>query len=280
MLKSIFIICIGLSVLSLAIVGQASADKLSIDAAEHNNIHRTDFTELKHAGQGRVLQIIDPRTITLDDGRIIRMVGIDIPDFDLDNPGDISLQVIRILNDLLLGKQVKIWQTRSSKKGRTNRIGHQLAHITSEDKDIWVQALLIRLGLARVQTTKNNPELAEALYRLETEARSQQAGLWSMSEHVVLQPAEADNYMGEFEIVEGIVTSASINKNRIYLNFGKDWRTDFTASIAPSDRKTFNKAGYNPLQWQGRKLRLRGWIEPYNGPYIEVTHPEAVEFLD
>ncbi len=265
-------------------VGQAYATTPPISSTANNtsanDIHRTDFKDLKQTGQGRVLQIIDPRTITLDDGRVIRMTGIDIPDFALENPGEISLQTVRVLNDLLLGKQVKIWQTRSSKKGRTNRMGHNLAHLTSEDKDIWVQGLLLRLGLARVQTTKTNPELADDLYTLEVSARSQRAGLWSLPEHMVLSPAEADNFIGEFEVIEGTVTSASINKNRVFLNFGKDWRTDFTASIAPSDRKTFNKSGFNPLQWQGKTLRVRGWIEPYNGPYIEITHPEALELLD
>jgi hypothetical protein len=29
----------------------------------------------------------------------------------------------------------------------------------------------------------------------------------------------------------------------------------------------------------GREIRVRGWLEFYNGPMIEATHPEQIELL-
>ena len=35
-----------------------------------------------------------------------------------------------------------------------------------------------------------------------------------------------------------------------------------------------------PAAWQVRRLRVRGWVSSLNGPEIEVTHPEQLEWLD
>jgi len=65
----------------------------------------------------------------------------------------------------------------------------------------------------------------------------------------------------------------------VYLNFGKNWRDDFTVSIAPENKRVFSKQSINPLEWNGKILRVRGWVEDYNGAYIEIDHPQAVEVL-
>jgi micrococcal nuclease len=30
---------------------------------------------------------------------------------------------------------------------------------------------------------------------------------------------------------------------------------------------------------QGRQIRIRGWLKDWNGPMIEATHPQQIEFL-
>ncbi|MDX1711308.1 MAG: hypothetical protein R3316_09250 [Rhodovibrionaceae bacterium] len=68
-------------------------------------------------------------------------------------------------------------------------------------------------------------------------------------------------------------------RGRVYLNYGEDWRRDFTVTL---DRKTaarFRDEGIDPLAYEGRRLRVRGWVKSFNGPMIEVTHPEQIEVL-
>ena len=31
---------------------------------------------------------------------------------------------------------------------------------------------------------------------------------------------------------------------------------------------------------EGKRIRVRGWLRSYNGPVIDVTHPEQIELLD
>ena len=31
--------------------------------------------------------------------------------------------------------------------------------------------------------------------------------------------------------------------------------------------------------YEGGRVRVRGWLKSFNGPMIEVTHPEQIEIL-
>ncbi|MEE9251245.1 MAG: thermonuclease family protein, partial [Alphaproteobacteria bacterium] len=61
--------------------------------------------------------------------------------------------------------------------------------------------------------------------------------------------------------------------------FGDNWRTDFTASVAPRDRRLFEREGHDLMALEGRSVRVRGWVKLRNGPMIEITHPEQIEVL-
>ena len=83
-----------------------------------------------------------------------------------------------------------------------------------------------------------------------------------------------------FQLVEGIITSTADVRGRVYLNFGADYKTDFTVAIDKKHRKRFKKAGLDLLSLEGARVRVRGWIELTNGPVIWLDHPERLEVLD
>ena len=31
---------------------------------------------------------------------------------------------------------------------------------------------------------------------------------------------------------------------------------------------------------KGQKVRVRGWVESYNGPFIEAAHPNQIEIFN
>jgi hypothetical protein len=66
---------------------------------------------------------------------------------------------------------------------------------------------------------------------------------------------------------------------RVYLNFDKDWRKDFTVLIERKDGEAFKAVGIDPKALAGKRLRVRGWIEWRNRPMIHVTHVEQIELL-
>ncbi len=238
-----------------------------------------DFSDMRKTGAGKVIEVINPLTIKLEDGRFIHLAGLDFPDLDFYEAGDLSITAQKILEDFLINKKVIIYQTKSKDKGRSNRMGHDIAHLVRVNGYIWTQGLLLSLGVARVRTSKYNPEMAHQMLKLEKEARENKSGMWNMDEHQILTPDKAQEHIGSYQIIEGKVQNATLRKNKLYLNFGKNWRDDFTVAISAFDLKQFIKKKIDPKSWNGKLIRVRGWIRSYNGPYMEIDHAERFESL-
>lgn len=234
---------------------------------------------MRKAKPSEIIDVVSPLTLLLRNGSIVRLSGVDIPGSHSEEISPLAVTARDILKDLLAGKNVDIYQTKNKDAGRVNRMGHELAHLVRSDDDIWAQGVLLRLGLARVKTSIVNTDMAEQMLALEGSARNEGLGFWGEDDYRVLSDDEAESAIGKFAIVEGQIESVALKKNRIYINFGKDWKKDFTVSIAPEDKRIFSKAGIDPLGWGGQTIRVRGSIRHYNGPYMEVTHPAAIEFI-
>jgi hypothetical protein len=82
-----------------------------------------------------------------------------------------------------------------------------------------------------------------------------------------------------YQLVEGVVAAVGEGKSRLYLNFAKDWRSDFTVAVARKDGDAFKVEGLDITSLAGKRLRVRGFLEWRNGPMIEVTHLEQIELL-
>ncbi len=237
-----------------------------------------DFSgALKMTGKAKVVEVINPLTVRLSDDRIIHLTGLDYPDIDFHEPGPLSVTSQEILKDFLKGHVVLIYQTPSSKSGRLNRMEHSIAHLVRQKDKVWVQGLLLKLGLARTRTTLYNFELAAEMMELENYARIKEQGLWLNEEYKVLSPELANNKIDEYAIVEGKVISASMKNNKVYLNFGQNWKKDFTVAISSKDLRKFTKLHIDPKQWGGKTVRVRGWIRDYYGPFMEINHPSRFE---
>ena len=113
----------------------------------------------------------------------------------------------------------------------------------------------------------------------ERRARAAGRGIWALDYYRVRRPGEAARDVGSFQLVEGRVREVAVVRGRAYLNYGEDWRSDFTVTLTPAVRRRFESEGVSPAAYQGRRLRVRGWLKSFNGPMIEVTHPEQIEVL-
>ena len=162
--------------------------------------------------------------------------------------------------------------------------GVLLAHLEREAAPgrpaLWVQGEMLARGLARVYTFPDNRERAERMLAIERAARAARRGIWRHGNYRILHPDEAARRTGRFELVEGRVLGAATVRGRTYLNFGADWRSDFTIAVARKHRRRFSRAGIDIGALAGRRLRVRGWLKWENGPMIEATHPEQVETIE
>lgn len=145
--------------------------------------------------------------------------------------------------------------------------------------DFWLQKELLGRGLARVEISPDRTECAAELFAAETRARVVRRGLWGSSAYAVRTPQNVGLDIDTFQIVEGRVLTTNVKNGRAFLNFGSDWRTDFTAVVDPVDMGNFRATGVDPRSYAGQTIRVRGWVQRHHGPEIEVPNPQGIEVV-
>jgi hypothetical protein len=132
---------------------------------------------------------------------------------------------------------------------------------------------------ARVFSVADNRALVGDMLTLEAEARAAGRGLWADPFYRVRSADDAAGAIDSFQLVEGRVGRVATVRGLTYVDFGADWRSDFTLTIDARARRLFVAAGLAPDSLAGHRVRVRGWLKSRNGPLIDVTHPEQIELL-
>ncbi|MEX2617461.1 MAG: thermonuclease family protein [Alphaproteobacteria bacterium] len=234
---------------------------------------------LERDGSGRVVEVVDGDTLILEDGREVRLVGIQAPKLPLGRP---NFQAWPLADDArtaleTLAQDKVVYLSYGGR--RVDRYRRQLAHL-HDLEGVWIQAELLRLGMARVYSFADNRAAVGELLAFEQEARGARRGIWRHPFYYVRDAADLAGAIDGFHVVEGTVRAVATVRQWTYLNFGDDWRTDFTVSIGAKGRRLFPEAALTPGKLEGRRIRVRGWLQSRNGPMIEATHPEQIEFID
>jgi len=278
-----------LLILFLTLLPQLAVAENTQAAPEAAPVVKGDFTAMKHVSSNRVDKVIDAQTVLMKDGKIVRLLSIDYPAASGDDISEPAIAAKARLDKLLPETtEVMLFQKRNrmadDKSGRSNRMGHVLAHLVIKVKDNeegeWINGALVAEGLAWASTDASNPEMAQQLYALEQKARDGGKGLWAKnSAFGLLTPETAGEGDGQFRIVEGTVNRAASSKNNLYLNFGTDMKKDFTVMIPAGQRRQYARLGIDPMALSGQKIRVRGWIRSWNGPFMELETPERLEIV-
>ena len=229
-----------------------------------------------------VSRILDAETVVLDDGREVRLIGALAPRASdagaVPGAWPAEQEALRTLTDLVLGHSVKL-----AYGGRhTDRYGRHLAHLFLNEAGVetWVQGELLSAGVARVYGLPGSNACMTELLANERLARTARGGLWDTTVYVP-KPATMTSLLlarrSHFEIVEGTVASVSPTNSGLYLNFGSDWKTDFTIRIGKDVLSS--DAGFAEIArgLAGKAVSVRGWIERRNGPMIDIKDPHQLE---
>ena len=264
-MTSIRILLVFVLALSGAIAGSNTADAQMPDT-------------LQNGGTARVVSVVDGDTVSLDDGRQVRLVGIQAPKLPLGRPGfakwPLADEAKLALENLVLDHRVSLGYGGQ----KTDRHNRALAHLFTED-GTWVQGALLADGFARVYSFPDNRALVRDMLVRERMSRETDQGIWSHPYYGVLDPDASARHLEQYALVEGRVMDVAVVRGRTFLNYGPDWQSDFTISIAARDWRRFEGAGISPDDYLGRRIRVRGWLKSRNGPMIDVTHPEQIEVL-
>ncbi len=232
--------------------------------------------------QARTVEIVDGDTLLLETGQQVRLVGIQAPKLPLGRPNfqawPLAEEAKAALSGLALGHEVRLAYG-GRRMDRHGRLLAQLYAVGEDGTELWIQGALLEAGMARVYSFADNRALVPEMLALETRARAQRRGIWAHPYYAIRDPEAADAHIGSFQLIEGRVLETAVVRGRAYLNFGADWREDFTVTMAPNVRRGFAAEGIDPRDYQAARIRVRGWLKSFNGPMIEVTHPEQIEVL-
>lgn len=239
-----------------------------------------------------VTAIIDARTLRLDDATELRLSSILAPTaYDspaAQTPWPPERAAISTLEKRLVGQDIAVAFEPTGRDRYGRHRGHALVspppgQPSASLEQSWLQAVLVRGGHARVALTPTlDRACASLLLHLEADASAARRGLWRLSAYQVrnaTEPTRLLRYRSTYQIVEGVVAHVSSRRSAIYLNFGADWKRDFTAKFT---RAALRRAGIDArslARLAKRAIRVRGWIERRNGPLITVWRPEQIELL-
>lgn len=257
----------------------------------------------------RVVSVIDSTTVSLDDGRLVRLatasapaplvssstavavpVGSDVPDgpasdwavgaqlelnhgVDRRPAGDAARTA---LTGLIEARTVAVHPVSAS----PDRHGRIRAHLVTDDGRS-VVAVMVAAGFLRVEPRRDDVVCARELLALEAEARAAGRGVWAGPIAFPLAAADPDliEKAGRYAIVEGKVLSTGHAGTRTYLNFGRRFASDFTVVIDDKEMPRFLSAGFSPARLEGRTIRVRGWLTVRDGGFMTLSVPEEIEWV-
>ncbi|MDM3872525.1 thermonuclease family protein [Porticoccus sp. W117] len=195
-----------------------------------------------------IAKVVDGDTVRLQDGRKVRLIGINAPELGRDGkPGQPFSRAAQKTLQQFLGKQARLLLDNDKK----DKHGRVLAHLYNLNGDS-AEAHLLNSGLAWHVAIPPNLSLAQCLADAEQRARQQRLGLWSSTG---IKPVEAKQVsQGGFQIVSGKVTDVRFTKGGWWINIGPQ----IAAVIYSENQHRFDRKQLAALK--GKTVSVRGWI--------------------
>lgn len=221
-------------------------------------------------GEGRVASIIDARTLRLDDGRDIRLAGIEAANVE-------KTKGMAALSAIASGRDVSL----QGEDDTPDRYGRQPAFVFLKGTQTSVQGELLRRGEALASADIADKDCAASLTAAEATARDGKSGFWA--DPAAIKNAESPGDIlagiGRFTLVEGRVLSVRQAGSTTYLNFGRNWTQDFAVTISRRLIPAFEAAGLSPKSLENQRIRVRGYVWSRGGPRIELLRVGQLQVL-
>lgn len=243
------------------------------DSAQLKNLlkaEREDFFK------STVTQIVDGDTLVLENKMEVRLVGLQAPKIALGRKDfkewPLGYEAKDVLGEITMGKEVSLYYG-----GRKmDRYGRILAHLFLED-GTWVQGEMLKRGMARLYSFADNRSIIPEMRSEEKSARLKNAGIWGLDFYKIKPQETSGRHTNSFQVISGRIIDVATVRSNTYLNFGEDYKTDFTIVVPGRVKRMFDQQDINLSDLEGKTIFVRGWLKYYNGPSIDLTHPEQLE---
>ncbi|WP_412545445.1 thermonuclease family protein [Maricaulis sp. MIT060901] len=224
---------------------------------------------------GRIVEISGPLSLRLAIGE----EAVEIRLASLVSPVPERTQAF--LTDLLSSPQVDVEFLNETTDRYQRRLGTIWLEAGGERRDL--HTLLLAEGLVWLYPYPDAIDHLPAWRLAEEVGRTSGAGIWGEPEFRVrdVDPDMLMQDVGTIQIVAGRVTDAAVLGNgRVYLNFGSNYRTDFTIRIDAELAAAFTARWGDLAALEQRRIRVRGVIRDENGPMIIPPNSDRMEVLE
>ena len=221
-----------------------------------------------------VHSVTDGDTLRLEDGRKIRLIGINAPEIAHDHrPAEaLGNDAKSALYRLLAPSRNRIGLQYGSE--RFDKYQRTLAHIYLTDGSS-VQAAMLELGMATAFTTPPNASNSDCYQAAEHLALQQQRGIWARPEY---QPKTSNQLSASddgFRRLRGRVSRIDRARNGMRIMLGEKIKIYIAA----------NDLLYFPQPWleklPGKQLEIRGWLHADQHQFfMQLRHPAAITLLE
>lgn len=216
----------------------------------------------------RVKKVFDGDTVLLEDGRKVRLLGINTPEVrhrneDAQAGGDEAK--LWLVNKLQHGK-VRL-ETDTEK---TDKYKRTLAHLFTESNE-HINLQLVAAGLAAVSIYPPNLLHAEALVKAQDQVEQAGLGIWQRAEYAAMPVSSlaGQGHAGWTRLV-GKVVNIRNSRKYSYLEFSNR----FEARIERKWLALFPDMN----SYLGRNVEVRGWLNKNkNGFSMLIRHPSAIK---
>jgi endonuclease YncB( thermonuclease family) len=231
------------------------------------------------SGTVRVVDVDERLGIALEDGRIVRLVGLDTPVPSRGSP-ETATAARRFLIGRLLGREVEL----DLMAGGMDRWGRVLADVaipeTSAGTAGSTAIALLAAGHARVRPEFEARACAPPRLAAEDAARRARLGLWRDPAYAIVQASDAAALKardGQFVVIEGRVRRVGFARSRLYLDLVP--HDGPTVVIARKLAPALAEGGRSVEGLAGEVIRVRGALDDRPRPRIEVSEPAMIEVV-
>ncbi len=226
---------------------------------------------------------IDERLdLTLVDGTVLKLAGIDPPGPTPDDPA-LDQMAGKRLSAWLAGRKIR-FRALDDRKDRWGRIS---ALVFAEGGTpggplLSVAAAVLDAGLGRFVAVEAARPCRPVLLAAEAAARKARLGVWADPYYAVIAASDRDalyERTGTSVVIEGEVVGVEAGRFRTTLLLGSRHGRDFSVTIAQRNVEIFRAAGLDPDGSKGKVFRVRGLLDTRFGPQIEISSPDEIEIV-
>lgn len=216
----------------------------------------------------QVIYVYDGDTVKLDDGRRLRLIGINTPETGYrDQPTQPLANAARSALQRLLETNNRTLLLQYGKQEH-DHYGRLLAHAFLENGDN-VAVLLLQQGLATTIVIPPNSWGADCYQLIENEARLDRKGLWALPDYQTQAARALPPGTRGFRIVQGQVIGIRNSRYTVWV----DLEGPLVLQISKKDLVDFDSLE----ALVGQQVEVRGWIRQNDNELrMKVQHPSAL----